>query len=62
MYGIFECFMNPEQDLIPKVKGIACTDGILAPPIEEMSPLLSIEQIKNNMISSINPISYKIRK
>ena len=59
---IFECFMNPEQDLIPKVKGVAVVDGILAPPIEEMSPLLSIEQIKNNMISSINPISYKIRK
>jgi acetolactate synthase-1/2/3 large subunit len=59
---IFECFMNPEQDLIPKVKGVAVVDGILAPPIEEMSPLLPIEQIEGNMISSINPISYKIRK
>jgi acetolactate synthase I/II/III large subunit len=61
-YGIFECFMNPEQDLVPKVKGIASTDSILSPPIEEMSPLLPIEQIEKNMISSVNPLSYEIRK
>ena len=59
-YGIFECFMNPEQDLIPKVKGIPVTDAILAPPLEEMSPLLSLETIKNNMVN-INELSYKIR-
>lgn len=59
-YCIFECFMNPEQDLVPKVKGIPVADGILAPPIEEMSPLLPIETIKNNMIN-INELSYKIR-
>jgi hypothetical protein len=27
-YGIFECFMNPEQDLVPKVKGIPVADAI----------------------------------
>jgi acetolactate synthase-1/2/3 large subunit len=59
-YGIFECFMNSEQDLIPKVKGIPVTDAILAPPLEEMSPLLSLETIKNNMVN-INELSYKIR-
>ena len=59
-YGIFECFMNPEQDLIPKVKGVPVADAILAPPLEEMSPLLSLETIKNNMIN-INELSYKIR-
>jgi acetolactate synthase-1/2/3 large subunit len=59
-YGIFECFMNPEQDLIPKVKGIPVTDAILAPPLEEMSPLLSLKTIKNNMVN-INELSYKIR-
>lgn len=60
--AIFECFMNPEQDLIPKVKGIAVMDGILAPPIEEMSPLLDIEVIEKNMIIGVNKLSYEIRK
>jgi len=59
-YGIFECFMNPEQDLIPKVKGIPVAEIILPPPLEEMSPLVSLETIENNMIN-INKLSYKIR-
>jgi len=60
--AIFECFMNPEQDLIPKVKGIPVVDGILSPPLEEMSPLLDISQIEQNMIAGTNNFSYKIRK
>jgi acetolactate synthase-1/2/3 large subunit len=59
-FSIFECFMNPEQDLIPKVKGIPVADAILAPPLEEMSPLLPLEEIINNM-TNINDLSYKIR-
>ena len=59
--AIFECFMNPEQDLIPKVKGVAVVDGILAPPIEEMSPLLDITEIERNMIIGVNKLSYKLR-
>jgi acetolactate synthase-1/2/3 large subunit len=59
-FGIFECYMNPEQDLVPKVKGIAVADAILPLPLEEMSPLVSIETIENNMIN-INKLSHKIR-
>jgi len=59
-FSIFECFMNPEQDLIPKVKGIPVADAILAPPLEEMSPLLPLEEVINNM-TNINDLSYKIR-
>jgi acetolactate synthase-1/2/3 large subunit len=61
-YAILECYMNPEQDLVPKVKGILTKDGILPPPIEDMSPLLSIETLENNMVIKVNDISYKIRK
>jgi acetolactate synthase-1/2/3 large subunit len=60
--GIYETFMNPEQDLSPKVKGIISSEGILAPPLEDMSPLLSLEEIKNNMINKINNISYQIKR
>lgn len=59
---MYECFMNPEQELSPKVKGIVTKDEIIAPPLEEMSPLLPLEEIKINMISKINPISYKIER
>lgn len=60
--AIYECFMNPEQDLVPKVKGVLTENGILPPPIEDMSPLLPIEKMKENMIIGVNDISYRIRK
>jgi acetolactate synthase-1/2/3 large subunit len=58
--AIYECFMNPEQDLVPKVKGIATSNGIIPVPLEEMSPLLDIETVHSNMIH-VNDISYRIR-
>jgi acetolactate synthase-1/2/3 large subunit len=58
-----EVFMDPEQDFIPKVKGVLKEDGsIFPPPIEEMSPLLSLEQIKNNMIVDISEKSKIIKR
>ena len=54
---LIEVFMDPEQDFIPKVKGVAVAndDSIFAPPLEEMSPLLSFDTIKQEM----NEISIK---
>jgi len=53
--SICEVYMDPEQEFIPKVKGIKKQDNtIFAPPIEEMSPLLSYKEIEENMISGIN--------
>lgn len=53
--SICEVYMDPEQEFIPKVKGIKKQDNsIFAPPIEEMSPLLSFSEIEENMISGIN--------
>ena len=59
--AVFECFMNPEQDLVPKVKGIMTENGFLSPPIEEMSPLLPLSKIEECM-NKVNNISYEIRK
>jgi len=59
---LYETFMNPEQELSPKVKGIVTNEGILPPPLEEMSPLLSLQDIESNMITKINKISYKIQR
>jgi acetolactate synthase-1/2/3 large subunit len=58
-----EVFMDPEQDFIPKVKGVLKEDNsILAPPIEEMSPLLSYETIQSEMIIGISEKSKQIKR
>jgi acetolactate synthase-1/2/3 large subunit len=59
--SICEIFMPPEQDFLPKVKGILKSDGtIFAPPIEEISPLLSHEKMKQIMGPGISPASSEI--
>lgn len=58
-----EVFMDPEQDFIPKVKGVPKEDNsILAPPIEEMSPLLPYEVIQSEMIVGISEKSKQIKR
>jgi acetolactate synthase-1/2/3 large subunit len=58
-----EVFMDPEQDFIPKVKGVLKEDGsIFPPPIEEMSPLLLLDEIKSNMIVDISEKSKIIKR
>jgi len=61
--AICEIFMPPEQDFVPKVKGVVLDDGsIFAPPLEEMSPLLPYETIKRIMGSSISKKSEVIKR
>ena len=58
-----EVFMDPEQDFIPKVKGVLKEDNsIFPPPIEEMSPLLSLEDVKSNMIIDVSEKSKIIKR
>jgi acetolactate synthase-1/2/3 large subunit len=61
---LIEVFMDPEQDFIPKVKGVAVAsdDSIFAPPIEEMSPLLSFEVIEQEMLVPISEKSKQIKR
>ena len=61
--AVLEVFMDPEQDFIPKVKGVVQEDNtILAPPIEEMSPLLPLETIQKEMIVGISEKSKRIKR
>ena len=61
--SVCEVFMDPEQDFIPKVRGIKKVDNtIFAPPIEEMSPLLPYDEIERNMISGVNDKSKLIQR
>ena len=48
---------------LPKVKGVFKEDGsILAPPIEEMSPLVSIEELNKEMIVKLSKKSTQIKR
>jgi acetolactate synthase-1/2/3 large subunit len=61
--SVLEVFMDPEQDFIPKVKGISMADGsIFAPPLEEMSPLLSLNQVEKSMIVNLSERSHQITR
>jgi acetolactate synthase-1/2/3 large subunit len=61
--SILEVFMDPEQDFLPKVKGVANEDGTITPAnLEEMSPLVSYEEIKEAMIAGVSEKSKKIKR
>lgn len=61
--SILEVFMDPDQGFLPKVKGVPREDGsILAPPIEEMSPLVSKEELNREMIIKLSEKSNEIKR
>lgn len=53
--AIIEVFMDPEQEFIPKVRGMKMLDGsIKAGLLEEMHPLLSLDEVRTKMICGLN--------
>jgi acetolactate synthase-1/2/3 large subunit len=53
--AIMEVFMDPDQEFIPKVRGMKLEDNtIQAGILEEMSPLLPLEEIEQAMVAGIN--------
>jgi acetolactate synthase-1/2/3 large subunit len=61
--GILEVFMDPNQEFIPKVRGIKNKDNtIQAGLLEEMSPLLPLDKIKEAMISGMHERSNTVER
>ena len=61
--SLLEVYMDPNQDFIPKLKGVLMEDKtILSLPLEDMSPLLSFNEIKDNMISGISEKSKIVKR
>jgi acetolactate synthase-1/2/3 large subunit len=59
--SIMEIFMKPDQEFIPKVRGMKTKDNrIESGLLEDMYPFLSIEELKSCMINNINPKSESI--
>jgi acetolactate synthase-1/2/3 large subunit len=58
---ICEVFMHPEQLFVPKLSLAPQKDGsLISPPLEDLSPFLPREELKENMLIGIHPKSEKI--
>lgn len=59
---LLEVFMDPEQDFIPKVKGVpvAQSNAIFSPPLEEMSPILPFDFVVEMMEEDLSEKSMNI--
>jgi len=58
---ICEVFMHPQQAFVPKLSLAIKEDGtIISPPLEDLSPLLSRNELKKNMIAGLHPKSQSI--
>ncbi len=54
--------LKTDEVLSPKVAAMPQPDGsIISMPLEDMSPLLSLDQLRSEMISGIDKISEKVR-
>lgn len=55
---ICEVFMHPHQLFVPKLSLSIQKDGtLISPPLEDLSPLLSRNELKENMINGLHPKS-----
>lgn len=55
---ICEVFMHPHQLFVPKLSLSIQKDGtLISPPLEDLSPLLTRNELKQNMVSGLHPKS-----
>jgi acetolactate synthase-1/2/3 large subunit len=55
--------VRPDEFLEPKVSAIPQPDGtMLSMPLEDMSPLLSLEELSSNMLNGVSEISVRARR
>ena len=52
---ICEVFMHPNQLFVPKLSLAIQSDGtLISPPLEDLSPFITREELKNNMIGGLH--------
>lgn len=54
--------LKKDEILLPKVSAVLKGEKIFSLPLEDMSPLLSLNELKSNLIGKLNINSIKIRK
>ena len=59
---ICEVFMHPQQLFVPKLSLAIQEDGtLISPPLEDLSPFISREELQENMFSGMHNKSLKIK-
>ena len=59
---ICEVFMHPEQLFTPKLGLVAKPNGdLVSPPLEDLSPLVSLEELESAMLVGVHPKSASLR-
>jgi len=60
---VLEVFMDPEQLLIPKLSVSITAEGqLISPPLEDLSPLITIADLQNYLLVPIHPNSLAIER
>ena len=60
--GIVEIYMNPVQGFFPRLMTTASPNGsLVSPPLEDLSPLISIEDLEWALQRKASPRSYQLR-
>lgn len=59
---IIEVVLNKDEILLPKVSAVFKKNKIYSLPLEDMSPLQSLNELKENLINKIDKISIDARK
>ncbi|MER2540063.1 MAG: thiamine pyrophosphate-dependent enzyme, partial [Azonexus sp.] len=61
--AIIDVHLTPNETLMPKAAALPQTDGsMLSMPLEDMSPLLSLEQLEAEMLVPLSPVSRSARQ
>jgi hypothetical protein len=54
--------MSPNQRYLPRLSTIKLADGsLMSPPLEDLEPLIELEELAELLGYDPNPSSYKIR-
>ena len=61
--SVLEVFMDADQLLVPKLSVSVSADGTLvSPPLEDLSPLIPLEQIERLMLVDVHPNSISLER
>lgn len=60
---VLEVFMDPQQLLVPKLSVSITAEGkLLSPPLEDLSPLLSLSQLQHLLLASVHQNSLALER
>ncbi len=58
---VLEVFMDPDQLLVPKLSVSTTAEGkLVSPPLEDLSPLIAIEQLRKYLLTPVHPNSHTL--